>query len=325
MLVWLNVASVALYIVSGALLLRRRNSLAMLLVFGEVVVHAVTASLLLGWDTGFHYYLLTMIGPLAVGMKGKTLGKLVRLLAFGVLYSALDWWTRQVPSTYQLEPIVVDVIRLANIAGMFAVTGLVALTYAGMISATEGTLQTLASTDPLTGLNNRRHFLELVRSVRAEGLSRANLYVLLCDIDRFKEVNDRHGHEAGDLVLEKVAGAIKGAVRTEDSVARWGGEEFVVLMPSIDLACALQTAERIRCGVEGLKIHPPGVSGSGSSADELRLPIPLTITIGVARVEPANTIHEAIARADDALYHGKAAGRNQVIADGGWPFIPSTD
>jgi diguanylate cyclase (GGDEF)-like protein len=125
------------------------------------------------------------------------------------------------------------------------------------------------------------------------------------------------------LVLERVADAVKAAVRTSDSVARWGGEEFVVLLPGADLGSAMQTGERIRSAVAALSLQgvslpspvPPTAVGCPS--------IPVTITIGVARVKSADTIDAAIARADAALYRGKAAGRDCVVADGDAAGLPA--
>lgn len=321
LLVWANIVSIALFIGSQALLLQRRNAIAMVLIVGEVVLHAVVASGLLGWDSGFHYYLLTIVGPLMVWMKGSTVSKFARLLAFGAAYAALDAWTRQVPPVYRLEPLLLDSIRYFNVGGMLAIMAFVSLTYCRLVTSAERALQTLASTDPLTGLHNRRHLLEIGRAARAGGPAAPGLCVLLCDIDHFKHVNDHQGHEMGDLVLQRVADAVSAAVRTTDSVARWGGEEFVVLLPDSDLASAMRTGERIRCAVAALSLHRSGLPPPTPSAAGAQLPIPVTvtITIGVAHVDPAETIDAAIARADSALYRGKAAGRDRVVADSDAP------
>jgi diguanylate cyclase (GGDEF)-like protein len=317
LLVCANIASIALFVGSRALLLQHRNLVAMSLIVGEVVLHASVASGLLGWDSGFHYYLLTLVGPLAVGMKGSTVSKIVRLLAFGAGYVALDAWTRQVPPVYRLEPMLLDAIRYFNVAGMLAIMAFVSLTYYRLVASAERALRTLASTDPLTGLHNRRHLLEIVRATRRSEPAAHGLFLLLCDIDHFKQVNDDHGHEMGDLVLERVAAAISATVRTSDSVARWGGEEFVVLLPGANFVSAMQTGERIRGAVSALSLHPPSLPSTMAPPAGPQLPIPVTITIGVACVDPADTIDAAIARADAALYRGKAAGRDRVVADGG--------
>lgn len=164
----------------------------------------------------------------------------------------------------------------------------------------------LASTDPLTGLPNRRFFddyaaLEFHRFVRfGEPVS-----FLMLDLDRFKAINDRHGHPAGDEVLRQVAEVFGSATRSADLFARFGGEEFVALLPGTDEAGALEAAEKLRAAVEGLKIK------AGSRR------IAVTISIGVAAMrEDDSSLDAVIARADQALYRAKRDGRNCVRTAG---------
>lgn len=161
--------------------------------------------------------------------------------------------------------------------------------------------------DPLTGLPNRR---QLDESLRAE-LSFArrhgtDLSLLIADIDRFKAVNDTHGHMAGDVVLQHVGQVLSSTVRIEDLVARFGGEEFVVIARSTALAGASQLAERLRAAVEGRAALVDGVS------------LRVTASFGVASlacvVEPSAAA--LLARADERLYRAKTAGRNRVVSTG---------
>ncbi|HEY8141063.1 MAG TPA: sensor domain-containing diguanylate cyclase, partial [Kofleriaceae bacterium] len=164
-------------------------------------------------------------------------------------------------------------------------------------------METMATTDGLTGLTNHRSFKErfgqlLERSAR-HGHKAA---VLLCDVDHFKKVNDNHGHPVGDEVLRQVARVLKGAVRVIDIPARYGGEEFAVVLEATDLEGALRLAERIREDVGRLEI--PTDKG----------PLSVTMSIGVAAF-PDDSREQAqlIERADLALYHAKENGRNRVI------------
>lgn len=164
-------------------------------------------------------------------------------------------------------------------------------------------LDSLAHIDSLTGLNNRRWADELLASLLAHARRhRRPLGVLLCDVDHFKRVNDRFGHAAGDEVLQAVARAIRQTLRESDSAARFGGEEFVVLLPETDAAGVAVVGEKIRSAIEAMVL--PGVGRC-------------TISIGAAvtpggRIKPA----ELLQRADEALYEAKAQGRNQVrLAD----------
>jgi diguanylate cyclase (GGDEF)-like protein len=159
----------------------------------------------------------------------------------------------------------------------------------------------VAQHDPLTELYNRRAFFELSHSAWAQS-QRNNrpLSVLILDLDRFKEVNDRHGHEAGDKLLISVSRLLKATCRTGDFLARWGGEEFVLLMPEADLIQARMLAERIRKIIEDTA-HP---AAQGT--------IRCTASIGVADYAGDADLNALIARADARLYEAKAGGRNQV-------------
>jgi diguanylate cyclase (GGDEF)-like protein len=163
----------------------------------------------------------------------------------------------------------------------------------------------LAITDELTGISNRRYFLqrmldEATRSKRTE----RPFCVAIIDIDFFKRVNDEWGHECGDYTLREVTDAIKASIREQDFVARWGGEEFTLLLPETTAPGAEVIAERIRTRIaETLFTY-------GSNISFL-----LTVTIGVAQYNEAAGIDGSIKRADDALYAGKRLGRNRVVSN----------
>jgi diguanylate cyclase (GGDEF)-like protein len=165
-------------------------------------------------------------------------------------------------------------------------------------------LRELATVDDLTKLLNRRQFLasldaEYRRSVR----SNADLSVLMIDADNFKQINDRHGHAAGDTVLRALAERCCSVLRKSDVVGRVGGEEFAAALAETDLQAGFETAERLRRLIER---HPVELGGS---------PIPVTVSLGVAAregkvVQP----QELLKLADRALYEAKATGRNKVVA-----------
>jgi two-component system, cell cycle response regulator len=164
----------------------------------------------------------------------------------------------------------------------------------------------LALTDELTGLYNRRyvfaHLTELLGRRTDGGNETA---VLLFDVDHFKQVNDRHGHPAGDEVLRELGERAVRQVRSVDLVGRLGGEEFVVIMPETSLAGAVVVAERFRVAVADEPFIPRGLSEK----------VPVTVSVGIAVTgEGSDTIDTLLKRADDALYAAKHAGRNRVIA-----------
>ena len=161
----------------------------------------------------------------------------------------------------------------------------------------------LATTDELTQLANRRQFDEALAAevLRAERF-RDPVAVVVADLDNFKEVNDRFGHDVGDLVLRAFAAAIRMNVRDVDLAARYGGEEFTVLLPATDADGGRQLAERLRLAVEELSLD----SGGGGS-------VPVRSSFGVASY-PAESSAAALMRAADrALYRAKAAGKNRVV------------
>jgi diguanylate cyclase (GGDEF)-like protein len=163
------------------------------------------------------------------------------------------------------------------------------------------TLSQMAATDDLTQLANRRKFSEALRvelsRSRRNGVS---LALILADIDHLKQVNDAHGHPAGDAAIRHVAEALQRGRRDTDLAARLGGEEFAVLLPATDRTGAVRAAERIRAELAG---SPVPVVGR------------VTVSLGVAVLpEDGNDERELIAKADERLYAAKAAGRNRVVA-----------
>jgi two-component system, cell cycle response regulator len=160
----------------------------------------------------------------------------------------------------------------------------------------------LAALDPLTGLWNRRYALpHLDRIAQRASETDQSWAVVLFDIDRFKQVNDRFGHAAGDRVLAEVADRLRQHTRAVDLVARIGGEEFLVALPEGDLAVARQVAERIRLRVGETPIAVPGLQ-----------PVTVTVSAGIALGAPGVPASEVIVRADRALMRCKSGGRNQV-------------
>jgi diguanylate cyclase (GGDEF)-like protein len=163
-------------------------------------------------------------------------------------------------------------------------------------------LDLAASVDPLTGLLNRRAFSQVAdsgweRSVRSNQV----LSVMLLDLDHFKDFNDLHGHAIGDSVLRRVGATLAKETRSTDTVCRFGGEEFVVLLPDTSAAQAEGIAERLRIVIEALK---------EDQAPEL----PISASIGVAEKSPADTTWERlVAASDTALYAAKRTGRNRVV------------
>jgi diguanylate cyclase (GGDEF)-like protein len=160
--------------------------------------------------------------------------------------------------------------------------------------------------DGLTGLYNHGYFQEtLALKTRELAEGRRSYTILMMDLDNFKEINDTYGHLVGDEVLKAVAGALTASIRREDVAARYGGEEFAVLLPDRTLEQSLPVAERIRAGVENIRVPLP----QSSSAR----PIRVTLSVGLASYpEQGEDHHQVLQRADTALYQAKRAGKNRV-------------
>ncbi len=163
-------------------------------------------------------------------------------------------------------------------------------------------LERLATTDSLTGLANRRRLFDCLEQevYRAQRYGTA-LSLVMFDIDHFKRINDSWGHATGDWVLRRIARETHQLLRKTDQAGRYGGEEFVVLLPETDLSEALLLAQRLRQRISDTAITP-----------EHDAPMPVTVSVGVAALAPDETGEELIHRADQALYRAKQNGRNRV-------------
>ena len=159
-----------------------------------------------------------------------------------------------------------------------------------------------ATTDALTGLPNRRYFDEYVGLLAKRRRAEDRVGVLMIDIDRFKKLNDTFGHAVGDHVLREVAQAIAGAVREDDVPARFGGEEFAVLLANPGPEIAIEVGERVRRAVSSLDLRKLGVPG-------------VSVSVGVSVASsPDQLLEDVIDEADRALYRAKRGGRDRVVA-----------
>ena len=173
---------------------------------------------------------------------------------------------------------------------------------------TEERLKQLATIDTLTGISNRRHFDEaLANEIHRAARYSTPLSLILFDIDHFKYINDTCGHHTGDRVLIQFALVVGGAIRAIDLFARWGGEEFAILMPNCDLNAGRLLAEKLRMLLE--KQHFADVGQ-------------VTCSFGVAEYSPGDDVGKLMKRVDRCLYHAKASGRNRVETS---PAMPNLD
>jgi diguanylate cyclase len=162
-------------------------------------------------------------------------------------------------------------------------------------------------TDSLTGLANRRMFDETLRMrIEEARAQRSELSLILCDIDHFKRFNDTWGHHTGDQILRFLASALQAHARPDFLIARYGGEEFAMIMPRVSARVAAQTAESLRAAIQAKRLR------RRSTNEDLGQ---VTVSLGIARLQPGDTVQGLVERADACLYASKRNGRNQVTTD----------
>ncbi len=299
-LAWVNVLSVPMYAIAYWLLKQRRNRTAVALIWIEVIVHAALGTLLIGWDSGFYYYLLMFIPALYTGnhtLRSASLAVFGLWLFYVGLYAA----TRLIEP---IQPIVDSAllgVYLFNLTAVFCMFSYLSLYYIMTVKKAHKVLGRMATTDPLTRLFNRRHMIELAdRDIAGHQGQGPGTAFLLMDIDHFKQFNDRYGHDFGDRMLCEISQILSASLREQDYIGRWGGEEFLAVLPQTDTQKARLIAERVRASV------------AGHDWAQHALTTPVTLSIGVSQHLPGEALSDSIARADAALYAGKEGGRNRV-------------
>jgi diguanylate cyclase (GGDEF)-like protein len=256
----------------------------------------------MGWNSGFHYYLLVMAPLIFLNPYWLPGLQLVLLTAVGALYLGLYEAVDRYGPVVPLPEGVLPLIHHLNVAAAFGLLSFFAYYFSRASVEADAELRRLATTDPLTGLDNRRRALEIAEAeVTRRGRSGEAFSLILGDVDGFKGINDQRGHDCGDIILVALAVRLREALRAQDTVARWGGEEFLVLLPETEERGARQVAEKVRAA---LLREPFRCRGGG---------IEVTMTFGVAEHAEGESLANALVRADRALLAGKRAGKNRVL------------
>ncbi len=304
-----NVGSCILFLVAWRLARRGHDYLALFLGTTEIIVHAIAAVTFVGWDSGFALFIMALTPVILYSQRWRFRNKVWMVVGLAVVYVALYLYALN-----HAPLVVVDRLQL-GITGTFnavyAFVVFAALAYAYRLAATTAetalqranrALDRLAHTDPLTQLANRRQMHDdLERAIAGYRATGTPFCLLLGDIDHFKAINDQYGHEAGDEILVQVADVIRESMRDQDRVARWGGEEFLILLAATPLDHARAAAERL---LDRIASAPMATAGHVTW---------LTMTLGAAEYAGEADATECIRRADAALYAGKQSGRNRVI------------
>ncbi|MBE5885197.1 MAG: GGDEF domain-containing protein [Lachnospiraceae bacterium] len=311
-----NIAVVAAY--QGILLLikKKRVYLAYILTCIEVVVHAILATLLVGFASGFQVYCVAMIAVSCyVTFTWECFKKGTAETLLFSLFSMFGYFGCYALSKYVEPFFVVDelastIMYIVNALLMFTIIfSFMMLLFwdinhrSDKLAAKNSQLDEMSKKDPLTKLYNRRFMNYELNRRMSDLMTDGKIFgLIMADIDNFKKVNDTYGHEAGDDVLIAVANEFTNALRGDDCVCRWGGEEFLVIINGNHHVTG-EVAERIRKRIEELSIETGGHS------------LKVTMTFGISESIPGLRVERLIQIADERLYKGKQSGKNCVIKE----------
>lgn len=272
----------------------------------EIIVFSGISTVLLGWGSGFHYYIFTIIPFLCFypGIKGFRHLSIFMLVLIYLNFNYFAGTESLLPGDFSI-----NIINYLNIVVVFFLLFWVVQKYwysvyriGKALAENNKRLKEMAQKDSLTGLLNRRSILNYIENLsEIYYRSGQSLAFIMCDIDDFKEINDTYGHNCGDEILKTVSDIIKNTLRKTDRVARWGGEEFLILLPGTDVFEAHSVGQKLK----------ELISGYDFVYKEKE--ISLTMTFGVSAFH--GDVHEAIERADQAMYKGKEQGKNCVYVN----------
>lgn len=310
----INVASMIIYVLCYDAAKKGKNLRRIFdVIFLEIVFHSILATTFVGIDCGFLLYLIAVI-PIGyyVTYTFREISQNVNPI-FYVITAIIAFWGTRISQRflepkYNLGNFIYD--RLVYMFNYTAIVlGIVAFcsTIVGKVIYLEAkqnlqnmALEELSKKDPLTGLFNRRSIQE--RYERAQ-MNSEKYAIIIGDIDDFKRINDTYGHNVGDEVLKVVSDIYKEAVRSDDIVCRWGGEEILVFLSSASKEQAVNVGTRILERIRSVEM---------SSFEDDKFFV--TMTLGVATSDEACEFNEAVRRADTRLYVGKSAGKNQIVS-----------
>ena len=308
---WLGVPELAIFNIFSALIwalayfLNRAGHHVEAIIFSTVesVVHAFLATYFLGWESGFHYYFLSLVLFIFINHHQKIRIIIVEGVLLFLGYVGFYFYTQQPGFVVDIPAYVLESLYVMNIAVNFMAFGILGYFFRVASIRAEQQMELLATTDTLTKLFNRRKMLELIeQEVIRYQRDKKSFLLVITDIDHFKKFNDDYGHDCGDYVLEQVSLLMKESLRQQDVVARWGGEEFLIMLPETEMEGGIQAIEKLR---ETLANRVYQYAGNSFS---------VTMTFGVTAYDGSCDVDTCIKRADEVLYAGKRGGRNRVVS-----------
>ncbi len=310
-----NIISLLIYSISYFSKLKNNYKWLTILLYSEVMLHTLCATFTIGNKSGFHLYLIGLVPAvyyIAYNAKAKqqklSAWKLSLLsLILYVIVKAIDncheplyqLSTKQYFLLYYMN-ILITYIAVVYVMTLFATAVCMA---EKKLKAINKKLKTLANTDPLTELSNRRGMEKRLEKAILEANENVSTFsIIIADIDDFKQLNDTYGHECGDFILIRIAEILKDQVRNKDFVCRWGGEEILILLSDCKIDSGATIAEKLRIIIEETEIEYDKEF------------VHFTMTFGVQEYIPGSTAEDIIRMADMKLYKGKKKGKNCVIS-----------
>ena len=303
-----NILSVAIYFYSifylGLDAIRSKNDKFIgWLVYGELLTHGILASYYLGLESGFHYYIYVLAFLPFFTFNYSVFIRTIRLIGIIATSILLNTYLNNYSPPVVINEQYLSFIGNLNLLVFLLIASGLSYLYTLSANAHQNNLLHYSTIDSLTELYNRRYLISIVkREMKQSVRVHKDISLLIIDIDYFKKINDTYGHTIGDSVIINLARTLKSTVRPENIVSRWGGEEFVILLPNCNAEELTIVATRLRLEIAQIVTL--------YNEEE----ISITVTIGGATLLKDESFDQFISRADKALYRGKEKGRNCYIS-----------
>ncbi len=311
---YINIGSVFLYLLSFGVVYLGKKKLLFWLIFFEVLIHMIFATVSCGWDCGFELYsfgLITCIFLIKIcfvsSMALKTVTSVSTMIIF-ITYTMLGLYSYRNPPIYKVGYYVINVAFIVNCFISFAYIGFFLMFYIDRVAKNETQLKNEAILDELTALYNRRKLRTLLDGTYDDAVNDGKFFsVSILDIDDFKKINDTYGHDAGDEVLRTIATIMRNVCGQTDCayVGRWGGEEFLIIQ-QFDSCSKI---EMKNCFATVLGIHSV-VRKTVFEFNDARVHV--TISGGISFFDEGKSIKQVIESADELLYDAKKSGKDCI-------------
>lgn len=297
-----NVLSV--FVFSLCIWLRKQGYIlpVVVLAYSEVITHAVLASWHLGLDAGYHFYVPMLAMLVLMNLSERLWTKIYKIALLVTAYFTIILVFQGREPVIQLSEQNTLLLYNGNQISIMLIVAYLIYFYSRVVQVTEEQLYSMATRDQLTGLYNRRYVDDFAAHYfSSRSALKKPLSLLIIDVDYFKSVNDTYGHSIGDKVLETLAEQLTVCTRADDIAGRWGGEEFIILLPDTFLNDAAEIAQRIV------------LTMANSSTETGTGPVQVTVSIGVVEKLGHESFDQLTVRADQALYQAKSSGRNRYV------------